>query len=402
MGNLSGNSLGLGGNLGQLGSEYLGQLTNHQLGGNNLGGNLGGNLGSNLGGGPSLLEMQRAENLLAAMASNNGMQNIGGMGQLSSMMNANSQAALLQSRLGGNLLGPNTQLPSLSQDSLLNKNQMLSSLASNHGLPGGINSLGQLGGDDGSNLGKRRRSFGDGSMSPLRKRPSHGGGTGRLSGGSEMKLAADLVALEEAHAMRGNKPEPKSRRKAKTFPVKLMQALIENPDEEAVAWLPDGKSFVIVQPDLFVDIVLKKTFKECKYASFVRKLHRWGFVRLTSGTGTDCFHHPLFQRNRTDLCSRIVCTPRDPAKASETEKRVAAATSMTNDKPPSLAGVEKFFRSKPLGSAAPAAPTAASLALPKELDEKSVPPPKEEEKEEVEDDHVDDGDDEVPTEEASV
>ena len=58
------------------------------------------------------------------------------------------------------------------------------------------------------------------------------------------------------------------------FPEKLMQAMIEYADNEAVAWLPDGKSFVIVNPDMFCDKVLSKAFRESKYTSFVRKLHR--------------------------------------------------------------------------------------------------------------------------------
>ena len=90
-----------------------------------------------------------------------------------------------------------------------------------------------------------------------------------------------------------------------------MKSLTENPNEDAVAWLPDGKSFVVVNPTIFTEKVLKKVFlKESKYSSFVRKLNRWGFVRLTSGTGLDCFHQPLFRKNRPDLASLISCTPR--------------------------------------------------------------------------------------------
>lgn len=74
------------------------------------------------------------------------------------------------------------------------------------------------------------------------------------------------------------------------------------------------------------------------FFSFVRKLHRWGFVRLTSGTGTDCFHHPLFQKGRRDLASKITCTPRDKDGNLKTPHR--------NMKPPSLAGVERFIRQK--------------------------------------------------------
>lgn len=83
-----------------------------------------------------------------------------------------------------------------------------------------------------------------------------------------------------------NQLKKEKKKRAKTFPEKLMEALMEHSDEEAVAWLPDGKSFVIVNPDLFCEDVLSNVFKVSKYASFVRKLHRWGFVRLTSGTGT--------------------------------------------------------------------------------------------------------------------
>ena len=82
-----------------------------------------------------------------------------------------------------------------------------------------------------------------------------------------------------------NQLKKEKKKRAKTFPEKLMEALMEHSDEEAVAWLPDGKSFVIVNPDMFCEDVLSNVFKVSKYASFVRKLHRWGFVRLTSGTG---------------------------------------------------------------------------------------------------------------------
>lgn len=78
-----------------------------------------------------------------------------------------------------------------------------------------------------------------------------------------------------------SKPSNKAKRfmdkkkKAKSFPEKLMQAMMGTEDEEAVAWLPDGKSFVVVNPDLLCSKILNRVFKESKYASFVRKLHRY-------------------------------------------------------------------------------------------------------------------------------
>ena len=128
------------------------------------------------------------------------------------------------------------------------------------------------------------------------------------------------------------------KKRVKTFPEKLMNALLEFPNEDAAAWLPDGKSFVVVNPELFCNEILAKAFKETKYASFVRKLHRWGFVRLTSGTGTDCFYHPLFQRNKREMVGKIASVPRDTKDKDRTSDRFI--------KPPSLAGVEKFIKSR--------------------------------------------------------
>lgn len=280
------------------------------------------------GSGPSMLDITRAENILAAMTAN-----------------APSAAQQQQQQLMAmNSMRFNGLLPSTSGLGL-EKNPAFSTLATaNHagGLPfsqifplgGGADGGLGMGGVFNNNINaKRPRSDSSPNESPAHKRPSSDS-TGNL------KLAAELVALEEQSRPRSTSQlqQPK-RRKAKTFPIKLMTALMENPNEEAVAWLPDGKSFVVVQPDLFCSFVLSKVFKECKYASFVRKLHRWGFVRLTSGTGTDCFHHPMFIRSNLNLASQIVCTPRDTPERKKPKNLIS-------DKPPSLAGVEKFFRAK--------------------------------------------------------
>ena len=163
------------------------------------------------------------------------------------------------------------------------------------------------------------------------------------------------------------------KKRAKTFPEKLMQAMMDHEDEEAVGWLPDGKSFVIVSPDRFVQDILNNVFKQAKYASFIRKLHRWGFMRLTSGTGTDCFHHPLFQKNRKDLASKITCSTKDKPPAAAMLLGAKGAGGMRgmafhDAKPPSLAGVEKFIRAKAAAASAVAAatqlPAAAAVGQP--------------------------------------
>jgi len=101
--------------------------------------------------------------------------------------------------------------------------------------------------------------------------------------------------------------EAQRKKRARTFAMKLMDALVHRKNDEAVAWLPDGKSFVIIDSFKFMREVYPYSFKECKYESFVRKLNQWGFTRLTSGSGVDCFSHKYFQRDRIDLVMEMRC-----------------------------------------------------------------------------------------------
>ena len=221
---------------------------------------------------------------------------------------------------------------------------------------------------------RRSSSISSGSLSPIGKQKnlvSNVSSSNQPSSSSFSHLFPPSFSMTgplnniQSEPMANKQSRRVVKKRAKTFPEKLMHAMMENSDEEAVAWLPDGKSFVIVNPDLFCDEVLNKVFKESKYASFVRKLHRWGFVRLTSGTGTDCFHHPFFQRNRQELAAKITCTPRGEKEKPErpTEKNERG------QKPPSLAGVEKFIRAKVVAAASAAANAEEALLLKQEDDD---------------------------------
>lgn len=122
-----------------------------------------------------------------------------------------------------------------------------------------------------------------GSQNKTRQSPSNTTGSSGHAKNSKLSsmLKEEQNATERSSGKGGGKKPSNvqdKKKRAKSFPEKLMQAMMENADEEAVAWLPDGKSFVIVNPDLFCNEVLNKIFKESKYASFVRKLHRYVFV----------------------------------------------------------------------------------------------------------------------------
>jgi hypothetical protein len=137
------------------------------------------------------------------------------------------------------------------------------------------------------------------------------------------------------------------KQRPKSFPTQLWDAMMtEGPSNDAAfEWLPDGKSFVVVNSGFFCKEILDRNFKQSKYGSFVRKLHRWGFIRLTSGTGTDCFHHPLFQRSRPELVMRIKCNSRN-GKDDKKGHNAYARGEIQDSVQPSLMGVEKFIRAK--------------------------------------------------------
>jgi hypothetical protein len=65
------------------------------------------------------------------------------------------------------------------------------------------------------------------------------------------------------------------------FPRKLLEILSDSALTDIVSWLPHGRSFVIIRPDLFCDQVLPKYLPpvdsrgSTKYPSFTRKLNRW-------------------------------------------------------------------------------------------------------------------------------
>jgi hypothetical protein len=65
------------------------------------------------------------------------------------------------------------------------------------------------------------------------------------------------------------------------FPERLMAILNDSSLSDIVTWLPHGRSFVIIRPDVFTETVLPKYLPpvdakaSTKYTSFTRKLNRW-------------------------------------------------------------------------------------------------------------------------------
>lgn len=90
--------------------------------------------------------------------------------------------------------------------------------------------------------------------------------------------------------------------------MNLMRYADKHPEGFCVAWLQDGKSFVIRNPDDFTRKVLPKFFKATKFSSFTRKLYRWGFRQVNRGIGPDdpiIFGNEFFQRDDAEMMVKM-------------------------------------------------------------------------------------------------
>jgi len=107
-------------------------------------------------------------------------------------------------------------------------------------------------------------------------------------------------------------PDHKKPDAALTFPEKLMNLMKEadkhDPKTFCIAWLPDGKTFIIRDPEEFTRKVLLNFFKATKFSSFTRKLYRWGFRQVNRGIGPDdpiIFGNESFQRDKEELMANM-------------------------------------------------------------------------------------------------
>jgi hypothetical protein len=114
---------------------------------------------------------------------------------------------------------------------------------------------------------------------------------------------------------------------ARIFPQRLMEILSDPSNSDAIAWLPHGKAFIIVNREKFATKVLPKYFRKTKYTSFTRKLNRWNFNRVTRGPELGAYYHEFFQKGNESLCTQMYCK-NDRAKFA-----VAKETGTKEEKP---------------------------------------------------------------------
>eukprot|EP00571_Detonula_confervacea_P010291 CAMPEP_0172299608 /NCGR_PEP_ID=MMETSP1058-20130122/1877_1 /TAXON_ID=83371 /ORGANISM="Detonula confervacea, Strain CCMP 353" /LENGTH=506 /DNA_ID=CAMNT_0013009119 /DNA_START=1 /DNA_END=1521 /DNA_ORIENTATION=- len=93
------------------------------------------------------------------------------------------------------------------------------------------------------------------------------------------------------------------------LPSKLA-AMLSDPDHASIiTWMPHGRSWKILNRELFSTFALPRYFGHSNHASFVRIVNAWGFRRITKGPDRDSYYHEMFLRGKPRLHERMKRLP---------------------------------------------------------------------------------------------
>lgn len=130
-----------------------------------------------------------------------------------------------------------------------------------------------------------------------------------------------------------------------------------NPKAYCIAWLPDGKTFIIRDPEEFTRKVLLHFFKATKFSSFTRKLYRWGFRQVNRGIGPEdpiIFGNECFQRDDEELMKNMrSVTAASARKQEKSSLQIALAQKarlQEADREKNLALIDQLLQQKALNS----------------------------------------------------
>jgi len=124
-------------------------------------------------------------------------------------------------------------------------------------------------------------------------------------GGAKPEAAKTSAPSGKAAQPEWAEPFAGKGKKEPPFPLKLHQ-ILSNPEfQECICWNPHGRSWRILKPPVFEQLVIPLYFRHAKYASFMRQVNGWGFKRIVSGNDHNSYFHELFLRDYPQLCLKM-------------------------------------------------------------------------------------------------
>lgn len=109
---------------------------------------------------------------------------------------------------------------------------------------------------------------------------------------SQIKEEDDDV-VGEAVAPPTNARTGESSIRSQKFPVKLYTILAQKEFNEIIVWMPHGRSFKVLKPNLFESLVMPLFFEYSNYHSFNRLVNAWSFRRMTAGPDRGSYYHEV-------------------------------------------------------------------------------------------------------------
>lgn len=93
-----------------------------------------------------------------------------------------------------------------------------------------------------------------------------------------------------SHSSRGHM---ESSIRVQKFPVKLYAILAQKEFQDIITWMPHGRSWKVLKPNLFESMVMPLFFEYSNYHSFNRLVNAWSFRRISSGPDRGSYYHEV-------------------------------------------------------------------------------------------------------------
>lgn len=90
------------------------------------------------------------------------------------------------------------------------------------------------------------------------------------------------------------------------FPVKLYAILGQKDFSDIIIWMPHGRSWKVLKPNLFESLVMPLFFEYSNYHSFNRLVNAWSFRRISSGPDRGSYYHEVRKHCHRGIFKTIV------------------------------------------------------------------------------------------------
>jgi len=127
----------------------------------------------------------------------------------------------------------------------------------------------------------------------------------------ETYVYRDFASAEPSTINTGTSHErmPPQSLQSQKLPSKLAAMLSDSDLTSVITWMPHGRSWKILNRELFSSFALPRYFGHSNHASFVRIVNAWGFRRISIGVDRDSYFHELFLRGKPSLHQRMKRLP---------------------------------------------------------------------------------------------